>query len=123
MDAGSDYPKIIRQILSEYAEYYGRGGVNVRTLTDESQKSYMLLDIGWYGDEYVHNAPIHIEIISDKIWIQNDDTEDGVAADLLAAGVPGEDIVLGFRPPSVRPHTEPERAEAARVESDQIMVG
>ena len=34
-----------------------------------------------------------------------DDTEEGVATDLLEAGVPKEDIVLGFRHPKVRQHT------------------
>jgi hypothetical protein len=29
-----------------------------------------------------------------------------VAGDLEAAGVPKTDIVLGFQPPQVRPHTE-----------------
>jgi hypothetical protein len=106
MDTRLDYPQIIKQILLDYADYYTKGGVKVRTLIDESQKSYMLLEIGWYDDEYVHNSPIHIEIINDKIWIQNDDTEEGVATDLLAAGVPREHIVLGFRPPSIRPDTE-----------------
>ncbi|BAY29391.1 fdxN element excision controlling factor protein [Nostoc carneum NIES-2107] len=32
-------------------------------------------------------------------------TEEGVASDLLAAGVPKEDIVLGFRHPKIRQHT------------------
>jgi len=101
-----DYPKIIKQILHDYAEYYTQGGVNVKILFDESQHSYMLLDIGWYDDKYIHNAPIHLEIINDKIWIQNDDTEEGVATDLLETGVPKEHIVLGFQPEKVRPYTE-----------------
>jgi hypothetical protein len=37
-------------------------------------------------------------LIDNKIWIQQDETEDGIASDLLEAGVPKEDIVLGFRP-------------------------
>ncbi|MFM6201853.1 MAG: element excision factor XisI family protein, partial [Dolichospermum sp.] len=40
-----------------------------------------------------------------KIWIQYDDTEEGIANDLIAAGVPKEDIVLGFRHPRIRPFT------------------
>jgi len=51
-----DYPQVIK-ILQDYAAYYTQGGVNVKTLFDESQHSYMLLDIGWYDDKYIHNAP------------------------------------------------------------------
>lgn len=54
----------------------------------------------------VHHTPIHIDIINDKIWIQYDDTEEGIATDLLDAGVPAQDIVLGFRPTELRPYTE-----------------
>ncbi len=61
--------------------------------------------MGWYGDNYVHHAPIHLELIADKIWIQADDTEEGVATDLLEAGVPKKQIVLGFKPPGIRPYT------------------
>ncbi|GAK56474.1 FdxN element excision controlling factor protein like [Candidatus Vecturithrix granuli] len=37
--------------------------------------------------------------------VQYDGTEDGVAAELVAAGIPHNAIVLGFRPPEVRPFT------------------
>lgn len=48
---------------------------------------------------------IQVDIIGDKIWIQYDDTEEGIAHDLVEAGVPKHKIVLGFRPEQVRPHT------------------
>ncbi len=50
-------------------------------------------------------SPFHLllnsllSLIGEKIWIQCDDTEEDVATDLLEAGVPKEDIVLGFRQP------------------------
>ena len=59
----------------------------------------------WQDKKYIHRSPIHMEVIDGKIWIQHDDTEDGVADDLLWAGVPREDIVLGFRHPEMRIHT------------------
>jgi len=36
-------------------------------------------------------------LIDGKIWIQYDGTEEGVATELLGAGVPKARIVLGFR--------------------------
>jgi hypothetical protein len=107
MNTRLDYPEIIKTVLQDYAEFWERGGYSsLRALFNDEQQSYMLLDIGWYGDEYIHNATIHIEIIDGKIWIQNDDTEEGIATALLEAGVPHTDIVLGFYHPRVRPHTE-----------------
>jgi len=64
-----------------------------------------MLQVGFHYDEYVHGAVIHVDIIEDKIWIQYDGTEDGIATDLVENGVPKETIVLGFRPPEVRPYT------------------
>lgn len=49
---------------------------------------------------------MHLEIIGDKIWIHEDGLEDGIATDLLRAGISKSQIVLGFHPPEVRPYTE-----------------
>ncbi len=105
MDTQVNYPATIRAILHDYAEYYRQGGVVLRKLFDDGHKSYMLLKIDWQDKKHIHRSPIHMEVIDGKIWIQNDDTEDGVADDLLQAGVPQDDIVLGFHHPEKRPHT------------------
>jgi hypothetical protein len=49
---------------------------------------------------------VHIDIINGKMWIQRDGTEDGIANELVRAGVPKDRIVLGFRSPAIRKHTE-----------------
>ncbi len=36
---------------------------------------------------------------------QNDSREEGIATELVEAGVPKEDIVLGFQPAKERPYT------------------
>jgi hypothetical protein len=38
--------------------------------------------------------------------IHEDGLEDGIASDLVRAGIPKDKIVLGFHPPEVRPYTE-----------------
>ena len=44
--------------------------------------------------------------IDDKIWIQRDGIEEGMATDLLNAGIPKDKIVLAFQPEYIRPLTE-----------------
>jgi hypothetical protein len=105
MDTRLDYLTTIKAILQDYAEYYQQGGITLRKRFDDEHKSYMLLKIDWQNKKYIHRSPIHMEVIDGKIWIQHDDTEEGVATDLLKAGVPKKDIVLGFHHPKVRPHT------------------
>ncbi len=47
-------------------------------------------------------ALIHIDLIGDKIWIQYDGTEEGVANTLVDLGVPKQDIVLAYHSPFMR---------------------
>jgi hypothetical protein len=44
----------------------------------------------------------YLEIRDGKIWILADNTERGIATDLVAAGIPKDRIVLAFYPPAVR---------------------
>ena len=108
MDTPLRYQQIIKTILQEHANFRNTipDGYHSQLLFDDDRGGYLVLDIGWNDDNYLHATPIHINLIDGKIWIQYDDTEEGVATDLLAAGIPKEDIVLGFRHPKVRQYTE-----------------
>ena len=102
-----DYKDIIKNILQSHADYRAAlpDGYDSQLLFDDERGQYIILDMGWNGDNYLHTTPIHLSLIDDKIWIQYDDTEEGIATDLIDAGVPKEDIVLGFRHPKIRRHT------------------
>ncbi len=107
MGSRLSYAAIVKKLLQEYADFYSEDSEHsLRPVFDDIHQSYLLLDSNWYGNEYVHHTPLHIDIINHKIWIQYDDTEEGIATDLLEAGVPAQDIVLGFRPAELRPYTE-----------------
>jgi len=58
------------------------------------------------GQRRIHGCVVHIDIIQGKIWIQHDGTNRPVAEELLEAGVPSSDIILGFHPPQVRQYTD-----------------
>lgn len=107
MDKIKKYREILQKTLSDYARIpYSHGDISSKTIFDPENDSYLLLTVGWDDIRRVHGVLIHLEIINDKIWIQRDGTEDGIARELENAGVPKEDIVLGFHPPDVRPFTE-----------------
>jgi XisI protein len=67
---------------------------------------YLLLKMGWHQNNRIKRNVLHLRLKDQKIWIEEDWTEDGVATDLLQAGVPREDIVLAFHPPNLRQHSE-----------------
>ena len=96
----------IEQVLKDYASIpYSYGNVQKETVFDRAQDRYLIMVLGWEGYRYEHGCTIHIEIIDDKVWIQRDGTEEGIALDLEKAGIPKDHIVLGFKPPEVRPMT------------------
>lgn len=101
------YPQIIENILTEYAAIpYTYSDVETEVVFDRANQRYLLVNVGWQGDQQIHSCLVHINVLNDKIWILRDGTEEGVATDLERAGVPKHRIVLGFHPPVLRPYTE-----------------
>ncbi len=107
MDNLEKYRDIISQVLTEYAKIpYAYGELERKLVIDPERNNFLLLTIGWQNKTRIHGCLVHLEIINNKIWIQRDGIEDGIANDLLNAGIPKDKIVLAFHPLSVRPHTE-----------------
>ena len=107
MDTLLKYRGIVKELLLDYAKLKpAYGEFDSRVIFDDERGSYALLEFGWLNKGRVHDSLIHIDIIEDKVWIQQDSTEDGIALELVAAGIPKDQIVLGFRAEKVRLHTE-----------------
>ncbi len=107
MDKLTDFYKIIYPILSEYAEIpYRYQNLEHKLIISDDKKDYLLMTIGWENDVKVHGCLVHLEIIDNKIWIHRDGLEDGIASELVAAGIPKSNIVLAFHPPDIRKYTE-----------------
>lgn len=105
MDTELKYQEIVERVLTEYAHIpYTYGNIQTLTVFDRVQQHYLLVNIGW-DNRRIHGVLVHIDIIEGKCWIQRDGTEEGIAYDLEAAGIPKEHIVLAFHPPEVRPQT------------------
>jgi len=107
MDTLENYRRLIRKILAEHAQIpYAHGDIRSETVFDRESDRYLLVISGRENGKRVHGCLVHVEIINGKIWIQRDGTEYGIAGELLDAGVPKDHIVLGFRSPEMRRHTE-----------------
>jgi hypothetical protein len=106
MDRLDRYRQIIRQNLAEYARYKpANGEIDNELVVDAERDHYELLHIGWDRGVRVHGPVIHIDVIGDKVWIQYDGTNRPVADELMAAGIPQQDIVLAWHPRELRHHT------------------
>lgn len=106
MDKVSQYREIARQLVIKYSQYKpANADVVTEAVIDESRGHYEVMQVGWQGERRVHGSIIHIDIIDDKVWLQHDGTNAVIADELVEAGIPAHDIVLGFRLPRVRQYT------------------
>lgn len=71
-------------------------------VSDPSHERYTLTHLGFDGDRYKSSLLAYLEIRDGKIWILTDNTEDGVASELVTEGVAKTEIVLGFYPAALR---------------------
>lgn len=107
MDPLSTYREAVERVLSVYTRIpYAHGDLRCEAVFDRAHDRYALITVGWSQGKRVHFALVHVDIIDGKVWIEKDNTEDGVASELVQAGIPKSHIVLAFRPPEVRAHTE-----------------
>jgi len=100
------YRTCIETLIKEYSRYQPKyGEVELQIIFDREHDHYQLVSVGWDDDERINGAILHFDIKNNKIWIQHDGTENGVADELVAMGIPKENIVLAFHPVYVRQHT------------------
>ena len=109
MDKLNCYRELIKKILIEYnqlASQHPNSNVDSLLALDENRDQYIWFQTGWMQKKRVRGITVHIQIKNDKIWVEEDWTEEGIANELLKLGVPSSDIVLGFHPPESRQFTE-----------------
>jgi hypothetical protein len=109
MDKLNFYRDLVVRCLGEWEAYIRRAnqnGIEVQRIFDEAHGQYILLYVGWDGNRRVHKTTLHVRLHEGRIWIEEDDTEEGIATALVRAGVPSCDIVLAFHAPKLRHLTE-----------------
>jgi hypothetical protein len=103
MDKLESHREIVRRLIGEYAGYKpANGQVETEAIVDSQRDHYEVMHVGWDGVRRVHGSVVHIDILGGKVWVQYDGTTRPVAEELIAAGIPREDIVLGFHPAELR---------------------
>lgn len=109
------YRDLIQTLLTEHTRIpFHQSEVQFETVFDTNQDRYLVMMLGrepvydrpYAATRRVHGCLIHVDIIDGKIWIQRDGTEEGIALELVEAGIPKDQIVLGFRSEELRKDTE-----------------
>ncbi|MGL5194493.1 MAG: XisI protein [Chroococcales cyanobacterium] len=108
MDKLTDYPKLIKTLLMAHVnrcQEHPDPNSETFLISDEAQGHYLWMTLGWQKGERFSGATVYVRLRDQKFWIEEDWTEEGIATELVAAGVPKEDIVLAFHEPQMRCET------------------
>jgi hypothetical protein len=101
------YREFVIQVIRDHARHkLAYGDIEIQTIFDREGDHYQLVHAGWHNKHRQYGCLIHVDLKGDKIWIQYDGTEVGVANELVALGVPKTDIVLAYLSPFARQHSE-----------------
>lgn len=107
MEKLEHYRAILQQVIEQAAQYTpSNGAIEALAICDTTHDQYQLLHVGWNQLGRVFAVIMHLRLHQGKVWIERDGSADGIATELLRAGIPHEDIVLAFHPPRKRQYTE-----------------
>lgn len=108
MDKLDNYRKILQEIIFRYAKYNPSYSLSEwLPICDTERDEYLLMDVGWEKDEErAYLTIFHFRIKNGKVYVEQDNTDAEPVQQMLDAGIPKEDIVLAFYPPSHREVTE-----------------
>lgn len=107
MEKIDHYRQLVKQVLTEHNKLKpSYGELEQFFVLDTENDHYQITTVGWERHRRIFSCLIHIDIKEEKIWIQHDGTEVGVANELMELGVPSNAIVLGFHDPNARKLTE-----------------
>ena len=98
-----NYRQIVQKLLKDYSEIKASNeDVEAETIFDLAQDRYQVVHVGWSNKRRIYGCVLHLDIKNNKIWIQHDGTEGGIANELLKHGISKQDIVLAFQSPFKR---------------------
>jgi len=98
MDRITEYRQIVQEYLTEFATI----SPTYQLIFDTTRDRYLVIHDEWCGESRIYGCSMQLDIIENQIWIQQNNTEIYVDRELIQQGVSPQDIILGFRSPSIR---------------------
>ena len=106
MDKVTQYREIVKTVVREVIPDDPLLEIATVLIEDEMRGHYMLYNNGWQEERRIYGCFLHVEVKKDgKVWLQHDGTDLVFGELLLEAGIPKEDMVLGFHAPIMRVET------------------
>jgi XisI protein len=106
MRALDKYQILLEHLILLHRQESEQDNIEHQVILDKENGHYQVLTVGWQGGKRVYDVLLHVDLKNNKFWIQQDYTQPSLTDQLLEAGVPKSDIVLGFQPPQARALTD-----------------
>ena len=98
MDSTTQLSDIVKGVINRYAQLKpSHGDIRLDTVFDDEQSHYALMQVGWDKDRRVRGNLIYITLRDNKVIIEYDGMECGIAQDLIASGIASVQIVLAYQ--------------------------
>jgi XisI protein len=101
------YQQCVKQLLSQYESLKDEDS-KIELIFDDERMHYMAVWVGWHEYKRIHQCAVHIDIVGDRIFIECNDTEDPLVAELVEMGVSQDSICLSFIHPKKLEYVERE---------------
>lgn len=99
MDTFTTYHEILKQALLDYSKLRpSHGDIRVDAVIDEAHGRYALMHAGWDRERRVSGDLLYVTLRDQKVHIEYDGMGYGISEDLVARGIPEDDIVLAYMP-------------------------
>jgi hypothetical protein len=98
MDRINEYRQIVQEFLSEFS----KDDANAQLIFDLHRDRFLVMHNQWQDEYRIYGCAMQLDIIEGQVWIQHNSTEIYIDRELIDRGVLPQDIVLGFRSPSIR---------------------
>lgn len=99
MDRTLIQEQAVRELMGEWLAFIKPSpNFHVELVIDETKKRFLLMSDGWYGYRRSYGPMIDVALRGGKVWINEDNTEDGIPDGLLAKGLRADEIVIAWQP-------------------------
>ena len=101
-DKLEQYRQCIKKVLTEYHEWVcGAANFDEESclIFDEIHDQYLWLFMGWKDGKKTTNINVYIRIANQKIYLEEDCIDEGIATELIREGLSSHDIVPAFQSP------------------------
>jgi XisI protein len=92
MEKVERYRQILQHVLEDFANWLSGGPIKLLPICDVIHDEYLLVSLGKENNRREHSIVFHAQLRDGLICIEADWTEEGLSADLIAAGVDENDL-------------------------------